>query len=176
MMAMAVKRGLSVKAVAARFGARKKFVVKACREFRVTVPFSHEHRRAQRREMARMVRSGQTVKDVAAQFGVSQHLVVRGCRESGVRLTRGRPKGYYLDRGEGATKVTHSRWQATDWRQRDADIARRYGVSRERVRQVRKMLGLGSSRDLYRRVDRLPADRERKRRIRLRKAAMQKQR
>jgi hypothetical protein len=52
----------------------------------------------------------------------------------------------------GPKPGTHLRfnWAAVDWSLRDADIARRLGVSRERVRQVRKGKGLPPSSEIGR--------------------------
>jgi len=52
------------------------------------------------------------------------------------------------------------RWDAVDWTQRDSEIARELGVSRERVRQVRQSRGLpprraGKSRTRRREISRL---------------------
>jgi hypothetical protein len=52
----------------------------------------------------------------------------------------------------GPKPGTHLRfnWAGVDWSLRDADIARRLGVSRERVRQVRKGKGLPPSSEIGR--------------------------
>jgi hypothetical protein len=42
-------------------------------------------------------------------------------------------------------RVSSDEWEKADWAQRDADIARALGVSRERVRQVRAARGIGPS-------------------------------
>lgn len=42
-------------------------------------------------------------------------------------------------------RVNAGEWEKVDWSQRDADIARKLGVSRERVRQVRAARGVGPS-------------------------------
>ena len=41
----------------------------------------------------------------------------------------------------GSTKVTRARWGSLDWEKQDAVLAAELGVTRERVRQVRKELG-----------------------------------
>lgn len=42
-------------------------------------------------------------------------------------------------------RVSSTQWDSVDWGQRDAEISRQLGVSRERVRQVRAARGMGPS-------------------------------
>jgi hypothetical protein len=88
--------------------------------------------RQARRQMASEVKKGASVEDVANRWGVHVMEVKAACVAAGVRLPGlGMPS---------SQKVTRQQWAATDWNLRDVDIARMYGLSRERVRQVRKML------------------------------------
>ena len=77
---------------------------------------------------------GMTLVQIARKFGVSRTNARRWAVFFGYRApdTRCRKGGM-------------EKWNAVNWRQRDADIARMLGVSGERVRQVRAQRGLPPS-------------------------------
>jgi hypothetical protein len=95
---------------------------------------SREARR-QRAKIAVAVRGGQTLADVAKQFGVTRHAILQACRENGYYISQHARPGERVRH-----RLSPEEWRAVDWTLYDAEIARRYDVSRERVRQVRKEL------------------------------------
>ena len=76
---------------------------------------------------------GLTVPQLAGRLRISHEQAYRYSRELGYQLKLRSPPGQQ--------KVSRKQWQQVDWAIRNAEIARRMGVSPERVRQVRQELG-----------------------------------
>jgi hypothetical protein len=110
----------------------------AYREFFPGTPI---HQPRERREkMAQAVRAGKDVHQVASDFGVGLPAVFGACKQFSV-IVEGpvqHSPPFTLRKGR---LVTATQWHAADWTQRDSDLARQLGVSRERVRQIRGALG-----------------------------------
>lgn len=85
------------------------------------------------------LRSGKSATDVSIERGVPYSFVLTVARSHGVGLRRGPRPGTAMP----SAKVPRSVWESLDWTQRDCVLARQLGVTGERVRQVRKMLGKG---------------------------------
>ena len=131
-IAEAVRAGRNRAELAAEFGVTLANISTACREFGVVIG---EILKKRRRQIAKAVKSGKYREDVAAEFGVSLAYVHHACKEFKVRGQRGRRKGHAL---EGL----RARWAGVDWGLNDAAIARGQGLSRERIRQIRMILGM----------------------------------
>lgn len=105
---------------------------------------SHPERRDRRRQIAEAIVAGKSMTDAAIEFGVSFATVGHACDEHGVSREIRRVGTRGLDglarRETLQTRVTREQWANTDWSLRDKDIAAILGVSRERVRQIRKIL------------------------------------
>lgn len=79
---------------------------------------------------------------MAKRLRLSVALVVRLLRKRGVLRRRGRPPGTPIKLSVAARKKLGGELATT----MNRDLARKYGVSRERVRQIRQELGYPSSR------------------------------
>lgn len=100
-------------------------------------------RRLRRAQILRALRAGVPNFEIAKAFNVSESYPSTLIRFYGLApRKRGRKIG---TPNTNLRKVTSQQWDAVDWNIRDADIARQVGVSRERVRQVRRVLGKGKS-------------------------------
>lgn len=97
---------------------------------------THEQRRDRQIVLAERVDSGATLTDVAIEYGVTVSLVSSACKRLGITVKRGRPLGHV----DTNALVKREAWNALDWSKRDTDLGIELGISRERVRQVRKIL------------------------------------
>lgn len=91
---------------------------------------THQTRLKRRQLMAQALRDGETAMDVAEMFGVSIGTVYIAAREHGVAVTR-RPTFKAASRRRIAETMLRCGTP-------QADIARRLGISRQRVHQIRK--------------------------------------
>lgn len=126
----AVKDGMPQSDAALKFGVTLATVLSSLKEAghikqRYQNPAMHERRS----DMAEAVRSGKSIADVADAFQCSRPLVGAACKQFGVNR-------------EQLCIVKREQWEEMDWRKRDVDIARKLGVSRERVRQMRRAMGV----------------------------------
>lgn len=86
----------------------------------------------------RALPAGMDLGAIAAKFGVSKSNAHRWTHVFGYRTSDLRCRNGGLEK-----------WDEVDWSLRDADIARRLGVSRERVRQVRNERRFAPSRSTF---------------------------
>ena len=76
---------------------------------------------------------GLTVPEVARRLRITHAQAYQYSRELGYQLKLRSPNG--------SLKISWKQWKQVDWEISNAEIARRTGVSRERVRQVRQQIG-----------------------------------
>lgn len=131
LMAEAVKAGEDRDAVAARFGVHRNTVNMACAESQVV---ACEVKAERDRKIAEAVAGGMSRDEAALTFNVRRVAVDKVCTSRGLQRM-----GTMRDPTAGAS-VTAAQWASVDWNLRDTDIATLVGVTRERVRQVRKRL------------------------------------
>lgn len=77
---------------------------------------------------------GLTVSEVASRLSLSYHQARYRMLKAGYRAKDGRETGQHNHRKFNP--------KPHEWRLKNADLARRYGVSRERVRKVRELRGI----------------------------------
>lgn len=106
-----------------------------------TTVMNHEKRRERRQRMADRVNAGATPGEVANDFGVCLGTVYAACEEFSVAINDRRGKGPSAVRLAAAR-----RWESVDWNMQDHEISALLGVTRERVRQVRRGRGAGNAR------------------------------
>jgi len=102
---------------------------------------------AERLQFFRGLSPGLTVGQLAQRMGVSTPTARKYAVAFKYRLVkgkRGRPRGQRKSAEKRA--INNPPWVNVDWSLKDIEIAQRVGVSRERVRQVRRELGLPPSR------------------------------
>jgi transposase len=106
------------------------------------LPFSKSRRVKKKKEFLKLIEQGINIKEAAEQAEISLHSAYNYCKETGTSFVSN-PRG-----GAGANSLTaiaaRKKWEGVDWTMRDTDIARHLGVTRERVRQVRKNRGVAS--------------------------------
>lgn len=99
-----------------------------------------------RRAIAEACAGGETAEAVAQRFNCTLNLVKHACLSHNVTPTfEIKP---LTDRNN--TIVSGKQWEEVDWTKRDVDLAKLLGVSRERVRQVRRKLNKPRSPDHHR--------------------------
>jgi hypothetical protein len=98
---------------------------------------THPERHERRQAIVSACRDGMTAEAASEKFSVSLQTVERSCRIHGVIPIRESRRG----RGGGKHGTIVDDWEAIDWSKRDTDIALYAGVSRERVRKMRRNLG-----------------------------------
>lgn len=98
---------------------------------------THDQRRKRREIIVDRVLRGETPQSVALSTGLSYQHVIATLVKHGIRRRRGRRPGVSYP-NTAMTIVTKEQWDAVDWSKRDVEIAGLLGISRERVRQVRK--------------------------------------
>lgn len=89
---------------------------------------------SRRKEIADAVAAGENPLDVANRFNYSLASVYQFCHIHGVPT----PKAGGMR--ESVSIVTPAQWASADWEKRDVDLAKHFGVTRERVRQMRRKL------------------------------------
>ena len=94
---------------------------------------THVERRLRRLEMCRAVARGDSAPAVAKDFGVTTGLVYMFCREAGIPLPR---------RSSREWKPIDAKWSSADWSLSNAELARQFNVSAERVGQMRSKMGM----------------------------------
>lgn len=82
--------------------------------------------------------AGLTRPEIAERLGISYALALRYVKLFGYSVKRQPGSGLWK-------RKPNVNWETVDWAQKDADVARVLGVSRERVRQVRASKGLPPS-------------------------------
>lgn len=130
-MALQVAQGKSVEDVAFVFGVTPDTVRVACKEFRAIFRLSHEERRLRRARIASAIAEGQSMDQVRETFRVSAEFVAAACREHKVLIPgrkRGRPAQIPAFQILGWLIAHPSRSQA--------DAARHFGVTRQRIEQI----------------------------------------
>jgi biotin operon repressor len=101
---------------------------------------SHHQRRKKRQAAVDAMRKGRPIADVAAahQIGV-RYLYMLCCQaDPPVKLSKSNLRAVYL---EEIGKSTKEKFLNADWSKKDGDLAKEFGVSRERIRQIKKGLG-----------------------------------
>lgn len=129
-IADAVRGGRSVVDAATDFGVCLNTVLLACREHGVTERPDITTAAAPSRSLAiaNAIREGSTVEGAAETFHVGRAVVYSACRSHGVKVVRVSPNVSYVP------------WCEVNWELRNKEIAGMYGISAERVRQVRAKL------------------------------------
>lgn len=96
----------------------------------VVIRYSHEERAERRKKIADFVKAnGGDVAKAVAEFGVSRELVLSACRGHGVDYKKGKPMSAYA---MVATLILDN--------PPDAEVARKHGVTKQRVNMIRKEL------------------------------------
>jgi Mor family transcriptional regulator len=83
------------------------------------------------------LRCGNTVFSASIEYGVPRAALYKAAKAAGITLARGRRKGSVCT---GGSIVPREKWESLDWTRQDVFLAVELGVSRERVRQVRRLL------------------------------------
>jgi hypothetical protein len=124
-IAEAVADGIPVGEVCRRFKASAATLRGALIEFAIAI---HRRQRQNKlRELLRLCKAKVPVAIAAERVGVSYETGRKHCQAAGIKPVR-------LAR-------LRERWQPLDWTLRDVDLAKVLGVTRERIRQIRNLLG-----------------------------------
>jgi hypothetical protein len=80
-------------------------------------------------------RGGWTAAELSRRLKVSSNTASKWALYFGVKLENGWKKSWTARRRLRSWKFN---WNKVNWKKRDCDIAKKFSVSRERVRQMRK--------------------------------------
>ncbi len=151
-MADAIRSGEPTAKVAERFRVTTQTVLLAAREFKVG---SREAKRAARAALiSGLARSGKIGTEIAEELGMDDSTVSNYLRAAGLNRRRGRRRGIP---NPSVAFVPRDVWESLDWTKQDTVLAQQLLISRERVRQVRKMLGKDKSPDHWQRTEAVAA-------------------
>jgi transposase len=138
-IARAVKGGASIGEVMKRFRVSGNLARTACRENGVKPPgrINAARRAADRyKAITKAARTGAPSSVLMERFGVSRAVVYEACHRLGVKLTRDRTKT------QGRTNLVLKLLRAG--RQTKSEIARRVGLSQQRISQIAQEAARGA--------------------------------
>lgn len=129
--------------LAAEFGVTKGTVYTFAHQAQVKI--REAWHQAHRQRIIERCRAGESDAEIAGDLDIPASAVGRIRREAGIVFQRGSTPQH-----PSTTFVPREVWELVDWSKRDCEIAEELLVSRERVRQVRKILGKPTRREMSR--------------------------